>query len=140
MKKKILIIIGVILLILLVTGLFTNYIDSARVRNSIEPKYVIKLVDKIGSKVTYYGLGYKVIRYVSVSPNEPYKNNIGVKYGSWFMEYELEEKESISIKLLDSGKTVGVTGRKEGSGNNRTKKSWRASYKLSRKDYIWKIS
>ena len=113
MKKKILIIVGVIVLILLATGLFTSYIDSARVRNGIEPKYVIKLVDKTGSKITYYGLGYKVIRYVSVSPNEPYKNNIGVKYGSWFMEYELEEKETIGIKLLDSDKIVEVTGRKD---------------------------
>ena len=111
MKKKIVIIIGVIILILLVTGLFTSYIDSSRVRNGIEPKYVIKLVDKTGSKVTYYGLGYKVIRYVSVSTNEPYKNNIGVKYGNWFMEYELEEKESISIKLLDSGKIVEISGK-----------------------------
>ena len=111
MKKRILIIVGVIILILISLGLFTSYVDSARVRNGVEPKYVIKLVNKSGNKVTYYGLGYKVIRYVSVSPNEPYKNNIGVKYGGWFMKYELEEKESISIKLLDSGKTVEINGK-----------------------------
>ena len=44
--------------------------------------------------MTYWGLGYKVIRYVGVSPNEPYENNIGVKMGSWFMRYELEQKLS----------------------------------------------
>lgn len=111
MKKKVSIIIGAIILIFVSLGLFTSYVDSARVRNGVEPKYVIKLVNKSGNKVTYYGLGYKVIRYVSVSPNEPYKNNIGVKYGSWFMKYELEEKESISIKLLDSGKVLEVSGK-----------------------------
>lgn len=39
--------------------------------------------------MTYWGLGYKVIRYVGVSPNEPYESNIGVKMGNWFMKYKL---------------------------------------------------
>lgn len=94
MKKKVLIITGIIIVILVTTGLVTSYIDSARVRNSVEPKYVIKIISEDGNKVIYWGLGYKVIRYPSVSPNEPYKNNIGVKYGSWFMKYELEEEKS----------------------------------------------
>ena len=58
-------------------------------------------------------LGYKVIRYVSVSPNEPYKNNIGVKYGNWFMKYDLEEKETISVKILDSGKNVEISNKED---------------------------
>lgn len=98
MKKKILVIVSSILIVLITLSLLTSYIDSARVRNSVEPKFVIKLVDKTGKKVTYYGLFYKVIRYVSVSPNEPYKNNRGVKYGNWFMKYELEEENQI-LKL-----------------------------------------
>ena len=89
MKKKTLIVIGIIIIILFIVGLFTSYIDSARVRNSVEPKYVIKIISEDGNKVTYWGLGYKIIRYPSVSPNEPYKNNRGIKYGSWFMKYEL---------------------------------------------------
>mgnify|MGYP003295718684 CR=1 FL=1 len=80
MKKKVLIIIGIILVILFGVGLITSYKDSARVRAGIEPKYTIKLSNADGSKVTYLGLGYKVVRYVNVSPNEPYKNNLGVKY------------------------------------------------------------
>ena len=92
MKKRYLIII-VIIFILIFLGFLTSYIDSARVRNSIEPKFTIKIVNKDGSKVTYWGLGYKVIRYVNVSPNEPYKNNRGVKYGNWFMKYILDEEE-----------------------------------------------
>ena len=85
MKKIVLIIIGFLLAI----SLITSYIDSARVRNAVEPKYTIKIIAEDGNKVTYWGLGYKVIRYPSVSPNEPYKNNKGVKYGNWFMKYEL---------------------------------------------------
>ena len=89
MKKKVLIVTGIILAILVVAGLVTSYADSARVRNGKEPKYVIRLVSNDGNKVTYIGLGYKVVLYPSVSPNEPYKNNRGVKYGNWFMKYEL---------------------------------------------------
>ena len=91
MKKKVFLIVGSIIVILAVVGYVTSYKDSARVRAGIEPKYTIKVVSNDGSKVTYWGLGYKVIRYVGVSPNEPFKNNIGAKYGSWFMNYELEK-------------------------------------------------
>ena len=89
MKKKICIGVGILLMILIVAGIITNYIDSGRVTTGHEPKYCIKIVNNDGSKVTYWGLGYKVIRYVGVSPNEPYENNIGVKMGNWFMKYEL---------------------------------------------------
>ena len=91
MKKKFLVVGGIVIAILIALGLFTSYVDSARVRNSIAPKYVIKIVSEDGNKVTYWGLGYKVVLYPSVSPNEPYKNNRGVRYGSWFMKYELPE-------------------------------------------------
>lgn len=104
MKKKIWIGVGILLMILIVTGIITNYVDGGRVTTGHEPKYCIKIVNNDGSKVTYWGLGYKVIRYVGVSPNEPYENNIGVKMGNWFMKYELpidsefnkEDKNNIS--------------------------------------------
>lgn len=81
MKNKV---IGIIIVILVITGLATSYMDSARVRNGVEPKFTIKVVDTSKNKITYWGLGYKVVRYVSVSTNEPYKNNLKVKYSSWF--------------------------------------------------------
>ena len=87
MKKKVYIILGIVVILLVTTALVTGYADSARVRNSVEPVHTIKIVSEDGGKVTYWGLGYKVVRYPSVSPNEPYKNNREVKYGSWFMEY-----------------------------------------------------
>lgn len=99
MKKKNLIIISIVIGILVATGLVTSYIDMARVRNSVEPKFTIKIVSEDGSKVTYLGLGYKVVRYPSVSPNEPYKNNRGVKYGNWFTKYELDETDDIKISV-----------------------------------------
>ena len=86
--KKICISVGIVLIGLIAMGIITNYIDSGRVTTGHEPKYCIKIVNNDGSKVTYWGLGYKVIRYVGVSPNEPYENNIGVKMGSWFMRYD----------------------------------------------------
>ena len=55
MKKKLLIILGFILVILIVAGFVTSYIDSARVRNSVEPKFTIKIVSEDGNKVTYLG-------------------------------------------------------------------------------------
>ncbi len=89
MKKKICIGVGIFLIILIVAGIITNYVDSGKVVTGHEPKYCIKIVNSDGSKITYWGLGYKVIRYVRVSQNEPYESNIGVKMGNWFMKYEL---------------------------------------------------
>lgn len=96
MKKKILIISLTILFILIVLGFITNYIDGGRVSTGNEPKFCIKFINKNGNKVTYIGLGYKVIRYVGVSPDEPYKNNIGVKMGNWFMKYELKDEVNLN--------------------------------------------
>ncbi len=107
MKKKICISVGIVLIILVVIGIITNYADSGRITTGHEPKYCIKIVSNDGSKVTYWGLGYKVIRYVGVSPNEPYKNNIGAKMGSWFMKYELPNERIITIEY--DGKTIEIS-------------------------------
>ena len=98
--KKICISIGIVLIVLIAMGIITNYIDSGRVATGHEPKYCIKIVNNDGSKVTYWGLGYKVIRYVGVSPNEPYESNIGVKMGNWFMKYKLPIDSEFNKELL----------------------------------------
>ena len=59
----------------------------------------------------YWGLGYKVIRYVGVSPKEPYENNIGVKMGSWFMQYELPKSNVITIE--SGGERITITDIKD---------------------------
>jgi len=97
LKKKVLVIVGIILVVLIAAGVVTGFKDNARVRNNLEPKYVIKTVSYNGEKVTYWGLGYKVVRYVSISPNEPFKNNIGLKFGSWLMVYKLPETNENNI-------------------------------------------
>ena len=107
MKKKFIILAFII--ILLVAGLVTSYIDSARVRNGVEPKFAIKIISDGGNKITYWGLGYKVIRYPSVSPKESFKSSLGVKYGSWFMKYELSNYDILDVELLMDGKTVKVS-------------------------------
>lgn len=111
MKKKIGISIGILVIVLIVAGIITNYSDSARVTTGHEPKCCIKVVSNDGSKVTYWGLGYKVVRYVGVSPNEPYESNIGVKMGNWFMKYELPKADIIEIEY--EGQTITVTDIKD---------------------------
>lgn len=111
MKKKIGIGIVIFLILLIIVGIITNYADSGRVSTGHEPKYCIKVVSNDGSKVTYWGLGYKVIRYVGVSPNEPYENNIGTKMGSWFMDYELPKSNTIEIEY--EGQTITITDMKD---------------------------
>lgn len=112
MKNKKWLIIGIIIVILLIiVGVITNYIDNGRVRTNHEPKFCIKTISSDGSKVTYWGLGYKVIRYVGISPNEPYESNIGVKMGSWFMKYELPKDTKMNIEY--EGKTVTITEYKD---------------------------
>ena len=113
MKNKKVIIIVIISVIIIIAGLLTSYIDSARVRNSMEPKFAIKIITDGGNKVTYWGLGYKVIRYPGVSPHEPFKNSLGVKYGSWFMDYEQLNYENIEIELLMDNKIIQVSKTKD---------------------------
>ena len=107
MKKKFIIVAFII--ILLIAGLVTSYIDSARVRNGVEPKFAIKIPSYDGNKITYWGLGYKVIRYPAVSPKESFKSSLGVKFGSWFMKYELSNYDILDVELLMDGKTVEVS-------------------------------
>lgn len=112
MNKKINIIIVIFIVLLIVLGIITNYIDSGRVSTGHEPKYCIKLISKDERKITYWGLGYKVIRYVGVSPKEPFERNIGVKMGTWFMKYELP-KDSSEIKTIDDFYNKTLTQNKD---------------------------
>lgn len=101
MKRKVIILTALITAFLCSFWLVTDYIDSARVRNGIAPKFTIKTISNTGNKVTYWGLGYKVIAYPSVSPKEPLKNNIAFKKGSWFLKFELDNKEETKKKIIE---------------------------------------
>ena len=108
MKKKSFIILIITLLILLIVSLITKYIDTANVSTGHEPECCIKIVSADGGKVTYWGLGYKVVRYVGVSPEEPYENNIGVKMGSWFMKYEDPTNVILDVKSFGANNTFQI--------------------------------
>ena len=108
MKKKGFIITILVLLALIIAGLITKYIDTANVSIGHEPECCIKIVSQDGSKITYLGLGYKVVRYVGVSPDEPYKNNIGVKMGSWFMKYENPTDLTLDVKSFVTDNTFQI--------------------------------
>lgn len=109
MKKKGLIITICVLVVLIIASLITKYIDAANVSTGHEPECCIKIVSQDGSKVTYWGLGYKVVRYVSVSPDEPYESNIGVKMGSWFMNYEKPTNVILDVKSFGTNNTFQIS-------------------------------
>ena len=109
MKKKSLIITICVLVVLIIASLITKYIDTANVSTGHEPECCIKIVSQDGGKVTYWGLGYKVVRYVGVSPNEPYEINIGVKMGSWFMKYEDPTNVILDVKSFGTNNTFQIS-------------------------------
>ena len=109
MNKKGFIVTLLVLLILIIVSLITKYIDTANVTTGHEPECCIKIVSHDSGKVTYWGLGYKVVRHVGVSPNEPYKSNIGVKMGSWFMNYEKPTNVILDVKSFGENKTFKVS-------------------------------
>lgn len=108
-NKKVLIICIIVVIILAILGFITNYVDKGRVSTGHEPKYTIKIITDGGNKITYWGLGYKVIRYPAVSPKENFKSSLGVKFGSWFMKYELSNYDILDVELLMEGKTIKVS-------------------------------
>jgi hypothetical protein len=100
-----------VLIVLIIASLVTKYIDTANVSTGHEPECCIKIVSADGGKVTYWGLGYKVVRYVGVSPEEPYEDNIGVKMGSWFMKYEDTTNVILDVKSFGGNQTFKVSNK-----------------------------
>ena len=111
MKKKGLIITICVIVVLIIVSLITKYIDTANVSTGHEPECCIKIVSHDGGRVTYWGLGYKVVRYVGVSPKEPYEDNIGVKMGGWFMQYEKPTNVILDVKSFGTNSTFQISGK-----------------------------
>ena len=109
MKKKSIVLSILILLLLLTASFITKYIDTANVSTGHAPECCIKIVSRDGGKVTYWGLGYKVVRYVGVSPKEPYEDNIGVKMGSWFMKYEDPTNVILDVKSFGTNNIFQIS-------------------------------
>ena len=85
-KKNITLVIITVILIAIISSI----VDYNRIKKNESPIFCIKFSNGTTGKATYVGLGYKIIRYTGVSINEPFKSNIGVKFGSWFMNYKLD--------------------------------------------------
>lgn len=107
MKKKVLAL-GSIVFLLFVGSMCAGYYDGARVSTGQEPKLVVKTYSDKTEAVTYWGLGYKVVRYVAMSPKEPYDHHVGVKMGSWFMKYEKPAEQEIFVEIMETNETVPV--------------------------------
>ena len=110
MKKGVKIVLVIVVSLLLLAIIFFT-VDYFRVKKQEKPIFCVKTISYDGSKVTYWGLGYKVIRYVGVSPDEPYERNIGTKIGNWFMKYELPKNYNIKIEY--KGKTITIIDEKD---------------------------
>lgn len=89
--KKVFAVVLVFVISIVAIGSITAIIDGIRFKNEKEPIFVIKTVSKSPLKVTYKGLGYKVVRIPMVTELEPYRNYADAKFGSWFMDFEPEE-------------------------------------------------
>lgn len=88
--KRVLLVIGIILLVVIITGIIFFCIDSNRVKNGELPMFCINnpagtLMD--GGTKEYIGLGYKVIKFNKLNG---YKET---KIGSWFMKLEDFDEE-----------------------------------------------
>lgn len=101
MKKKVLIIIGIIITLLVIIGIITGIEDKSRIEKMEEPKYTIKLVNGESGKITYLGLGYIIVRDTAVSPNESFASSLRVKFRGWFMRYDFfRNNENQNIKYI----------------------------------------
>ncbi len=87
--KKVFKVIGIILGILIILGLIFFIIDYNRVENNERPIFCIENPAHImdGGTAEFFGLGYKVIDFHTISGFDY------IKIGTWFMKYEDFEKE-----------------------------------------------
>ena len=92
--KKVFKVIGIMLGIFIILGLIFFIIDYNRVNNNKRPIFCIENPDYImdGGTAEFFGLGYKVIDFHTISGFDD------IKIGTWFMKYEDFEKEKALIK------------------------------------------
>lgn len=94
MKKKLLILFGIIIIVILILSITFFIIDNIRVNNGELPIFAKKVaIANDGGTTEYMGLGYKVIDYNKLNGYDK------IHIGSWIMKYDsslgekLEENE-----------------------------------------------
>ena len=86
--KKLLKVVGLILVILIILGIIFFIIDYSRVKNNETPLFcILKDEANDGGTKIYLGLGYKVIDFHTLAGYDD------IKIGSWFMDYNDFEEE-----------------------------------------------
>lgn len=106
------VIVGTMLLIMIILGLIFFTIDYNRVKNNEDPKFCIKELGVImdGGTIIYWGLGYKVIDFHTISGYDD------IKIGPWSMQYndfddEIEQYDKIrneKIEKIQSSKVSTI--------------------------------
>ena len=87
--KKLLKVVGLILVILIILGIIFFTIDYSRVKNNETPIFcILKDEANDGGTKIYLGLGYKVIDFHTLAGFDD------IKIGTWFMDYN-DFKEEI---------------------------------------------
>lgn len=104
MKNKPVIIICIIAVCLISFSCITYYINSLRIKEEKEPICCIKVINQDEEKNTYFGLGYKIIKYEKESSN--------AKIGSLFMKYSLA-RDDVYITSLDDFYNTSITQGKD---------------------------
>lgn len=84
--------IKVILAVFIFLGLLfisTFAIDYNRIKKNQDPIFMI-FVRENGDEYTYLGLGYKMIKKTSVSPNEPLSSSKEIRFGFWLFAWKVQ--------------------------------------------------
>ena len=104
--KKVFKVIGIMLGIFIILGLIFFIIDYNRVNNNKRPIFCIENPDYImdGGTAEFFGLGYKVIDFHTISGFDD------IKIGTWFMKYEDFEKEmeKFETKIIIESDCIGI--------------------------------
>lgn len=85
-KTLILIIVSVVIILANIFGI----IDYNRIKNGEMPIFMIAQHDKSGPEISYYGLGYKLVRNPGISYKEKIYMDNYVKFGYWFYTKKID--------------------------------------------------
>lgn len=98
-------ILGIILVLVILGGVFF-LIDKGRFNKNEKPIFAVRMQEKDGGKVTYMGLGYKIVTYPGVSPKETFKTTKYKKMLCWFQDYEKPKMVEVKEKAQDIKEAV----------------------------------
>ena len=82
-----------IILVILITSflifIFNFLIDYNRIKKNLNPLFMVQISEN-KNNYTYIGLGYKMKKVVSTSPNEPLNMSQNIKFGFWILSWDIK--------------------------------------------------